>query len=449
MKKIVPITKKWSPSSWMNLPIKQSPSWPLKELDKVVKKLFSFPPLIPINEIEILKKQLKKVAKNKSFILVAGDCAETFSDFNQSLIERKLQIIFKMSLILSYGINKPIIKIARLAGQFAKPRSSLTETIGKVCLPSYMGDAVNDKEFNLKSRSFDPKRLIKAYYHSATTLNVLRSLTDKSIHDIIGKWDNKKILGKNISPLITDIARIERAMHAMSTINDQNNRYRFSKDFFTAHEALLLDYEQALTKSNFDDKWYDTSSHLVWLGYRTGQPDHAHVEFLSGIENPIGIKVGAETSFNDLNQIIKKLNPKNEFGKIILIIRYGVSSVDKCLRQLVKQMIKTNHRVLWMCDPMHGNTYKTNKGFKTRNFKDIKNELKYFFKILKAYNIPPAGVHFELTPENVTECVDESDNIHQSNVHEKYETACDPRLNNNQSLDIAFSINKIIGESNG
>ena len=443
MKKIVPIQKKWSPVSWKSLPIRQAPAWPIDSLNRVVEKLSSFPPLIPINEIDILKKQLKRVADNKSFILVAGDCAETFSDFNQSLIERKLQIIFKMSLILGYGIKKPIIKIARLAGQFAKPRSNQTETIGKICLPSYMGDAVNDKKFNLKSRAFDPQRLIKAYYHSATTLNVLRSLTDKSIHDIMGRWNNEKLKHRNISSLINDISKIEQAMHIMNTVNDNINHYRFSKDFFTAHEALLLDYEQALTKSSFDDKWYDTSSHLVWLGYRTSQPDFAHVEFLSGIENPIGIKIGPETNFDHINQILIKLNPKNEKGKIILIIRYGVDSINKFLPKFIKRMTQTNHSVLWMCDPMHGNTYKTKEGFKTRNFKDIKNELKYFFKILKQSNVQPAGVHFELTPENVTECVDDSYNIHQSNVHEKYETACDPRLNNNQSLDIAFSINEI------
>ena len=445
MKKILPISKKWKPSSWKSLPIKQAPDWPKNKLNEAIEKLQSFPPLIPIHEIDILKTQFKRVANNKAFILIAGDCAETFSDFHQSLIEKKLQIIFQMSLILGYGLEKPIIKVARLAGQFAKPRSSKMEIKGKVCLPSYMGDAVNSKNFDYKNRLPNPNRLIKAYYHSATTLNVLRSLTEKNIHEMIGKWNDKKVDTKALLNKIKGISKIEQAAHLLNQINQKNNSHHiFSKDFFTAHEALLLHYEQSLTKRDENNRWYNCSSHLVWLGYRTGQPDYAHVEFLSGIENPIGIKVGPKTNLDDLISIIIKLNPNNNKGKILLIVRYGVKNIKKELVSLIKKIKLNKLSVLWICDPMHGNTYKTKEGFKTRDFEDIKNELKYFFEILKLNNINPSGVHFELTPENVTECVGDSYNIKQSNIHEKYETACDPRLNNNQSLDIAFSINKLL-----
>jgi len=447
MKKLLSISKKWTPTSWQNLPIKQSPKWPVDILDETVYKLQSFPPLVPIHEIDNLKTQFKRVSNNKAFILIAGDCAETFSDFNQSLIEKKLQIIFQMSLILGYGLQKPIIKVARLAGQFAKPRSSKNEKKNKIVLPSYMGDAVNSKKFTYKDRMPNPNRLIQAYYHSATTLNVLRSLTEKNIHEMIGKWNNEKVDTLDLLNSIKKISKIEQAAHLLNKVNQKNNYHHiFSKDFFTAHEALLLDYEQALTKKTIDGKWYDCSSHLVWLGYRTSQPDYAHVEFLSGIENPIGIKVGPKTNIIDLIDIINKLNPKNESGKIILIIRYGIKNINQKLNNLIKKIKRKELEVLWMCDPMHGNTYKTKDGLKTRDFDDIKNELKYFFRILQNNNIVPSGAHFELTPENVTECVGESYNIKQSNMHQKYETACDPRLNNNQSLDIAFSINQLLKE---
>ena len=445
MKKILPLIKTWQPSSWKSLPIKQSPDWPSNELVEAVKKLESFPPLIPFDEIDSLKKQFKRVSDDKAFILIAGDCAETFSDFNQSLIEKKLQIIFQMSLILGYGLEKPIIKIARLAGQFAKPRSSNMEIKGKVCLPSYMGDAVNSKDFDYKSRLPNPDRLIRAYYHSATTLNVLRSLTEKNITEMIGKWNDEKINKKALLDDIKGISKIEKAINLLNKLNQKNNSsHIFSKDFFTAHEALLLDYEQSLTKKNDNSKWYDCSSHFVWLGYRTGQPNNAHVEFLSGIQNPIGIKIGPSTNLDDLIHNIIKLNPENEKGKILLMPRYGIANIKNEFNKLIQIILENKLNVLWVCDPMHGNTYKTNEGYKTRDFNDIKKELKYFFEILNLNGLSPSGVHFELTPENVTECIGESYNIKQSNIHEKYETACDPRLNNNQSLDIAFSINKLL-----
>ena len=445
MKKILNISKNWVPGSWKEFPIKQSPNWDDKELKENLEKLSSFPPLVPVHEIENLKSEFCQVADEKAFILIAGDCAETFSDFNQKLIEKKLQIIFQMSLILGYSIKKPIIKIGRLAGQFAKPRSSKNEKKGKICLPSYMGDAVNGKEFNYQSRLAQPKRLVKAYYHSATTLNLLRSLTEKNIYEMIEKGDthnfDTKLFNKE-----KDLSVIERAVQLSQSISKKAEyRHIFSKDFFTAHEALLLDYEQALTKKE-NNKWYDCSSHLVWLGYRTGQPDYAHVEFLSGIENPIGIKVGEKTDLEDLVSIINKLNPNNKEGKILLIIRYGIKKINSTLYNLIKKIKINNFNVLWICDPMHGNTYKTKDGYKTRNFEDIKLELKSFFNILKLEDIHPSGVHFELTPEDVTECISDSYNIKQSNMHEKYQTACDPRLNKDQSLDIAFSINELLEE---
>ena len=445
MKKLLRLHNNWTASSWKNFPINQSPKWPTNKLDSIINIISSYPPLVPMHEIEQLKEQFKKVSNNSAFILIAGDCAETFEDFNHKSIQKKLEIIFHMSLILGYGIQKPIIKIARIAGQFAKPRSSKYEVNGNASLPSYMGDAVNSKNFNLKDRTPDPDRLIKSYNQSAATLNLLRSLTKKNIYDII------KGLDKNINSKIkSKMVDIKKAINFSESISSNQKMYShiFSKDFFTAHEALLLDYEQALTRQNLENNlWYDCSSHMVWLGYRTGQPDYAHVEFLSGIENPIGIKVGPKSDNNDMIEIINKLNPSNESGKIILVLRYGLRKIKKKLDGLIQKIKKNKLNVLWMCDPMHGNTFLTKEGFKTRDFNDIIKELKYFFNILKSNDIKPSGVHFELTHENVTECISESYNIKQSNIHTKYETACDPRLNKHQSIDISFLITQLIKDS--
>ena len=448
MKKALRLSNSWKNDSWKKFPINQHPKWPVKKLNKTIQAISSYPPLVPIHEIEHLKEQFKEVANNSAFILIAGDCAETFEDFNHNSIQKKLEIIFHMSVILGYGIQKPIIKIARIAGQFSKPRSAKNETHDNITLPSYMGDAVNSKKFTLKGRAPNPERLIRAYNQSAATLNLLRSITKKNIYDIT------KQLGENISLISQEndhskMLDIKKAIKFSQSVNNQKMySHSFSKDFFTAHEALLLDYEQALTRVNSDNNlWYDCSSHMVWLGYRTSQPDYAHVEFLSGIQNPIGIKIGSKTNSSDIIEIINKLNPMNEKGKIILVLRYGVDKISSHFNDLIRKIISSKLNVLWMCDPMHGNTYLTDEGFKTRNFSDIIKELKYFFKILKSNNINPSGVHFELTHENVTECIGESYNIKQSNIHTKYETACDPRLNKNQSIDISFLITKIIKDN--
>ena len=445
MRELIKINNQWDPKSWKNFPITQQPKWPNQKINKISNELSKFPALVPIHEIVSLKKQFKNVANNNAFILIAGDCAETFSDFKHDLIEKKLQIIFQMSLILGYELKKPIIKIARLAGQFAKPRSLKEETQNNITLPSYMGDAVNSIKFNKISRTPDPKRLLKAYNQSAGTLNLLRSLIEKDIYDIINNWGFKPT-SKSISKNILNLKTIQNAINFSKTINSEGMyKHIFSKDFFTAHEALLLDYEQSLTRQDNKNKlWYDCSSHLVWLGYRTGNPNGAHVEFLSGIQNPIGIKVGIKTNTKDLIEIIRKLNPSNELGKIILILRYGKNDIEEFLPILIKQIQSKNLNVLWISDPMHGNTFTTKEGFKTRDFNDIIQELKSFIKILDHNNIAPSGVHFELTPENVTECISESYNIKQSNIHEKYETACDPRLNKYQSLDISFRITELL-----
>ncbi|MAV65272.1 MAG: 3-deoxy-7-phosphoheptulonate synthase class II [Candidatus Marinimicrobia bacterium] len=436
MKKLLKLNHSWMIDSWKKYHISQCPNWPVDKLKNVIELINSFPPLVPIHEIISLKKQLKNVASKKAFILLGGDCAETFADFKHELIENKLKIIFQMSLILSYNLQKPIIKIGRMAGQFAKPRSSMSEIKNKVILPCYMGDAVNSKEFDNKARTPNPDRLIKAYNQSAATLNLLRSLTEKDIYDIVSDFNSTKI---------TKIERIKSSLSFVKSIhNREMYKYFFSKDFFTAHESLLLDYEASLTRQDNKGLWYSSSSHMVWLGYRTNYPDSAHIEFLSGVENPIGIKVGPETDLKALIYSIQKLNPKNEIGKIILILRFGIGTVENSIFELIHLIKNNSLNVLWMCDPMHGNTFKTKKGIKTREFDDIVNELKCFFKILKLNDIYSSGVHFELTSEDVTECVSESYNIRQSNMHERYETACDPRLNKKQSLDIATLITQLI-----
>jgi 3-deoxy-7-phosphoheptulonate synthase len=355
-----------------------------------------------------------------------------------------------MSVILTYGASCNVIKVGRIAGQFAKPRSSETETRGGIELPSYRGDAVNDIEFIEKKRSPNPKRLLKAYNQSAATLNLLRAFTTGGFADLnkIHIWNQEFISqspqGKRYEEIEQSIDDALTFMRAIG-INPETHSALKLTEFFTSHEALLLGYEQALTrKDSITEKWYTCSGHFLWIGDRTRQPESAHVEFLSGVDNPIGIKVGPSITEDELLKLIEKLNPENKWGRITLITRMGADKIRKILPPLIRRIDENEKKVLWVCDPMHANTYKSETGFKTRHFDTILEELEHFFAIHRAEGTVPGGVHFELTGDNVTECLGGAREINDIDLGTKYETACDPRLNNEQSLELAFLVTDLL-----
>ena len=447
--------KTWNPESWKSFPIKQQPNWVNNNLlGNIIKELKSFPPLVFAGEVENLTNHLKKASKGEAFVIQGGDCAETFSDFSANSIKDKLKIILQMSAVLTYGAKSNIIKIGRIAGQFAKPRSNQFETINSVTLPSYQGDSVNKIEFNERSRQPNPHRLIKAYNQSAATLNLLRAFTNGGFANIekVDSWKQSFIATSEQGQKYKEIAEsINRAIEFINTIGISNiNSQTRITEFFTSHEALLLDYEQSLTrKDSSSNNWYDCSAHFLWVGDRTRQIKGAHIEFLSGINNPIGIKIGPTFNPNDLLPLLNKLNPNNLSGKISLIIRFGVKYIDEKLPELVNIVKNHNKNVLWISDPMHGNTFKTADDIKTRDFSIILDELKKFFSIHNKLGSIPGGVHFELTGNNVTECIGGSQKISSEDLKYHYETACDPRLNNQQSLELAYLITNLINNNQG
>ena len=445
----------WNINSWKDFEIAQQPIWPnTVAYNEIIKKISTYPSLIVIDEIRQLKKRLQKVADGKAFLLQGGDCAETFKEFSEENIKNKLKIFFQMSTIISHGSSMDIIKIGRIAGQYAKPRTSHLETRGGKTLPSYMGDSINDIKFNLNSRTPNPKRLLKAYNQSIATLNLLQPLIKSEFKNLNHFWNansfNKTMIYKRFSKTID---RINQSLKFFNVLNKDINLFsekRFN-EFYVSHECLILDYETALTKNNENNQYYNSSSHMLWLGDRTRNINSAHVEYLSGIENPIGIKCGPDVSLDDLRAIIHKINPNNEKGKIILICRFGANKIEGKLPKLINMITKNHFNVIWCCDPMHGNTYTSNNNYKTRSFQSIIKELKLFFEIHYNNKSNANGVHFEFTPNDVTECIGGIRNIQEKDLHIKYETACDPRLNHEQSIELAFLITDLIkkGNNNG
>tara|TARA_B100000686_G_scaffold352821_1_gene456121 strand:- start:866 stop:2215 length:1350 start_codon:yes stop_codon:yes gene_type:complete len=443
--------KEWTLKSWKKYKAAQQPDWETaKNYSSVIKKIKNYPPLVFAGEVRALKKQLANAAQGKGFLIQGGDCAETFESFKADIIKNKLKVLLQMSLVLTYGASCNIIKVGRIAGQFAKPRSSNTEKRGTIELPSYRGDAVNDIKFSLKERTPNPKRLLQAYNQAAATLNLLRAFTTGGFADLnqAQLWNqefiSKSPQGKRYANITN---KIDDALTFMKSvgINTQINTQLKSTEFYTSHEALLLGYEESLTrKDSLTKEWYDCSGHFLWIGDRTRQLDGAHVEFLSGINNPIGIKVGPSITQNELLQLCEKLNPNNEWGRLSLITRMGAENIRKMLPPLIKTIKKNKKHVLWVCDPMHGNTYKTKTGYKTRHFDTILEEIEHFFAIHKAEQTIPGGVHFELTGENVTECMGGARQISDTDLRKNYETACDPRLNNEQSLELGFLITDLL-----
>ncbi|MDA9081784.1 3-deoxy-7-phosphoheptulonate synthase class II [Candidatus Pelagibacter sp.] len=439
--------KNWKINSWKNYPVKHIPEYPdNKALDSVLGKIKNFPPLVFAGETRHLKDQLAEVVDGKAFLLQGGDCAESFAEFHPDNIRDTFKLILQMSLVLTYSASLPVIKLGRIAGQFSKPRSAPTEKNGDIELPSYLGDNINGIDFNEKSRIPDPKRLFKAYSQSASTLNLLRAFSHGGFADLkmVHTWNlgfiKKSPEAKKFKDLEDKIADALAFMDACGINSDFNRRLK-TVNFWTSHEALLLPFEQAMTRiDSTTGEYHDTSAHFVWIGDRTRQLDGGHVEFCRGIKNPIGIKCGPTLKAEDLIDLCNKINPKNEKGKITLISRFGHDNVGKFLPKLIRSIKKEGLNVIWSCDPMHGNTIKSTTGFKTRPFNNVVKEVKNVFACHQSEGSYAGGLHIEMTGQDVTECTGGAQKISDRDLSHRYHTHCDPRLNANQALEMAFLI---------
>ena len=437
----------WTLNSWKNYKAKHLPEYKnQKHLDKVLTSLRDFPPLVFAGEVSSLRNSLAKASEGEAFLLQGGDCAESFSEFNADNIRDTFRVILQMAIILTSGTNLPIIKVGRMAGQFAKPRSSPTEKINDVELESYKGDIINGIEFDKSQRDPDPERMLKAYSQAASTLNLLRAFADGGYADLrfVNSWNMGFLKTGPEYSRYRDLAnKIQENLNFMEALGiDSDNTPQLRKtDYYTCHEALLLPYEEALTRvDSTTGDVYDTSAHFVWIGDRTRFENSAHVEFCSGIQNPVGIKCGPSLDHDELIKIIDKLNPKNESGRITLIARYGNENVSKYLPNLVDRVQSEGRLVVWSCDPMHGNTTKSADGTKTRPFDKILSEVKNNIQIHRAQGARLGGIHLEMTGQNVTECTGGLDEISESDLKDRYHTHCDPRLNANQAIELAFLI---------
>ncbi|KAJ5997281.1 hypothetical protein N7522_008941 [Penicillium canescens] len=447
----------WSPSSWTQKPIKQDVIYEDRQgLKDSLEKLQKLPPLVTTREIIQLKDNLRNVALGKAFVLQGGDCAELFDYCNQDMIEAKVKLLLQMSLVLIWGANKPVIRIARIAGQFAKPRSSSTEVVNGVEMPSFRGDNINGFDANPQSRQPDPSRLVSAYFHSAATLNYLRASLSSGLADLHSPLDWG--LGHVITPSIKEkyeltVNAVKDALRFMRTVGIDKDRGVETADIFTSHEGLSLEYEQSLTRllrhppptttanpAHPDSGYYATSSHFLWIGDRTRQLDGAHVEFFRGIANPIGIKIGPSMASDELVNLLNVVNPEREIGKVTLISRYGASKIANFLPGHIAAVQASGHIPVWQCDPMHGNTQSTPSGVKTRHFTDILSELRQALEIHRAAGSFLGGMHLELTGEAVTECVGGAAGLTEDGLGERYTTFCDPRLNEKQALELAFLV---------
>ena len=443
----------WKPNSWRNFPVVQMPTYPDEsKVNSVEAKLSFKPPLVFAGEVQALKKSLALAEKGNAFILQGGDCAESFSQFSANGIRDTFKVLLQMAVILTYGSSIPIIKIGRIAGQFAKPRSSDVEIIDGIELPSYRGDMINDMEFNKTARQPDPQRLIDGYEQSAATLNLIRAFAQGGMANLekVHEWTLGFLNDTPETDKYREIAnRISESLNFMKAcgLTSSSVPQLRETDFFTSHEALLLNYEEALTREDTitaEKGWYATSAHLLWVGDRTRQFDHGHIEYLSGIQNPVGIKCGPSLEKDDLIRLLDKVNPNNESGKVVLICRMGSEKVNEHLPKLIKNIKANGKNVTWCCDPMHGNTIKASNGYKTRRVAEILNEVNNFFLVHKSEGTLPGGVHFEMTGSNVTECLGGANEVKESDLGSRYHTHCDPRLNGSQSLELAFLVSDLI-----
>ena len=437
----------WQPSSWRNQPIRQVPDYPdADKLSAVEAKLAAMPPLVFAGEAQSLKRQLGEVAEGRAFLLQGGDCAESFAEFSADNIRDSFKVILQMAVVLTFGASMPVVKVGRVAGQFAKPRSSPVEAVDGIELPSYRGDMINAMPFNEKDRVPDPKRLLRVYEQSAATLNLLRAFAQGGLADLnkVHSWVNEFLAGTPQADRFQELAgRIEESLDFMRAcgITPETARPLAETDFYTSHESLLLNYEESLTRRDTitDEKdWYATSAHMIWIGDRTRQPDGAHVEYMRGIANPIGLKCGPSLDPDELVRLIETLNPDNTPGRLTLIARMGADKVRAGLPPLLKAVKASGAKVVWCCDPMHGNTVKASSGYKTRRVGDVMAEVRGFFDAHDEVGTYPGGVHFEMTGQNVTECVGGVIDVTEANLGDRYHTHCDPRLNAGQSLELAF-----------
>ena len=441
----------WAKTNWRDKPRVQMPDYQdQKKLSSVEETLGNFPPLVFAGEVRNLKEEFAKVSRGQAFMLQGGDCAESFSEFSANLLRDTFKVMLQMAVVLTFASKKPVVKIGRMAGQFAKPRSEPFEVINGQKVPSYRGDIINDIASELESREPDPERMLQAYTQSAASVNLLRAFSQGGFADIrqVHSWTLESTRGGTRYKQFSNLAeKISEALEFMEAAGVSSNNTQSLKkvDFYTSHEALLLEYEEALCRiDSLTGKPVAGSGHMLWVGDRTRDPEGAHVEFCRGVENPIGIKCGPTLEKEQLLKLVGKLNPANEEGRLILISRYGSEKVSEHLPELIRIVKSEGLNVVWCCDPMHGNTIKSHNGYKTRNFKTIINELESFFNIHNTEKTIPGGVHIELTGENVTECLGGINDIQDKDLDVRYETACDPRLNNEQSLEIAFLISKLI-----
>jgi 3-deoxy-7-phosphoheptulonate synthase len=432
-----------------DLPAAQQPVWPdATRLSSAVAELASYPPLVFAGECDVLKSRMAAAARGEAFVLQGGDCAETFAAATADNIRDRVKTILQMAAVLTYGASVPVVKVGRMAGQYAKPRSSGDETREGVTLPAYRGDMVNDFEFTPESRAPDPQRLVRAYHASSATLNLVRAFTMGGFADLrhVHDW-NRGFVSNAANSRYERLAKdIDKAMKFMSACGADFDAMR-TTEFFSAHEALLLDYERPLTRvDSRTGELYDTSGHFIWVGERTRDIDGAHVDFVSKVLNPIGVKLSAKAEVDDVLRLIDKVDPDREPGRLTFITRMGAKTVRDALPTLVEKITGSGAQVTWICDPMHGNTFESASGYKTRDFEDVVEEVRGFFEVHQGLGTVPGGIHVELTGNDVTECIGGAEKILDADLTKRYETVCDPRLNHQQSLELAFLVAEMLSK---
>ncbi|EAH7877854.1 TPA: 3-deoxy-7-phosphoheptulonate synthase class II [Campylobacter jejuni] len=440
----------WAKNSWKNYPIKQQPIYPdQEEMNRVLVRLEKLPPLVFAGEVRNLQKSLARVCKKEAFLLQGGDCAESFENFGAVNIRDMFKILLQMAIVLTFAGGCPVIKIGRIAGQFAKPRSSDFEELDGISLPSYRGDIINGFEFSEQARIPDPHRMLEAYYQSATTLNLLRGFAKGGLADLheVHRWNLGFLKKSELHKQYTDISeKISQALAFMEAcgINTSNTPSLREVSVYTSHEALLLPYEEALTRvDSLSGEIYDCSAHMLWIGERTRALDEAHVHFLSGVKNPLGVKIGPSASADDIIALANVLNPNNEEGRLNIIIRMGADKIINNLPKIFSKLKSEGLNLVYSIDPMHGNTVKAGN-FKTREFDKIMQEVRSFFEIAISEGVYPGGVHLEMTGKDVTECTGGASNVTAQSLEDRYETQCDPRLNADQALELAFLIADLV-----
>lgn len=444
----------WTPSSWRSRPARHQPEWPDKaQAEVALAQLKALPPLVFAGEARDLQAALAEVGAGRAFLLQAGDCVESFHDFTAVSIREKLKILLQMSVVLIYGSALPLVKVGRIAGQFAKPRSTPTERIGDVELPSFLGHMVNGDEPTAEARIADPDRMVRAYHQSAVTLNLLRAFTKGGFADLtqVQMWNQEFAAsapeGQRYQAIAVEIERALAFMRACG-IDLVDSPQLHQVDVWTSHEGLLLDYEEGLTRSDsLTGDWYDCSAHMLWIGERTRQADGAHVEFFAGVHNPLGVKLGPTATPEEALELCERLNPARVPGRLTFIVRMGAERLADALPPLLGAVAAAEHPVVWACDPMHANVFQTASGIKTRSFDEIMREIDAFFAVCRAEGTWPGGVHLEFTGEDVTECLGGNAAVLEEELTARYESLCDPRLNARQSLDLAFRVAELMRSS--